>query len=147
MNYNLLWIIPLAIGGFVAFWSLIVKLVSLMGWQQLARRFQIDSLPPGPQFRVQRARIGVANYKGALTASVSAEGLGLKMGFPFQIGHPPVLIPWAAFGPFRAEKLLWVTFYTTTVRTGDTNTSNLRFVSQELIDAARPWIRVEGQAS
>ena len=146
MNYDLLWIIPLAIGGFVAFWSLIVKLVSFLGWQQLAGPFRTESLPSGPQFRVQQARVGVANYKG-LTASVSAEGLGLRVGFPFQIGHPPVLIPWAAFGPFSAEKFLWVTFYTTTVRTGDTSTSNLSFVSQGLIDAARPWIRVEGQAA
>ncbi|GGF11477.1 hypothetical protein [Hymenobacter cavernae] len=145
MNYHLLWIIPLGIGGFVALWCLVVKLVSFMGWHQLAKRFQTDGLPAGAQMRLQRARIGVANYKGVLTASVSAEGMGLKVGFPFQIGHPPVLIPWAAFGPFRAEKFLWTTFYTTTISTGNASTSNLGFVSQPLVEAARPWIRVEGK--
>ncbi|TGE29217.1 hypothetical protein [Hymenobacter metallicola] len=141
MKYSYLLLIPLGIGAFVAFWCLVVKLVSLMAWQPLARHFAVPELPPGPRFRLGQLRLGVANYKGAVEASVSAHGLGLATGFPFRTGHAPLLIPWQALGPFHAEKFLWTTLYTTHIRSGSGGSTKLTFTGSDFLEAARPWLQ------
>jgi hypothetical protein len=139
MNYWWLLLIPLGLGAFVGFWCLVVKLLALAGWQQLAQ-FRVASLPPGPRFRLAQASVGGVSYKGAIEAGVSPAGLALATGFPFTIGHPPLLIPWSALGPLRAHKLLWLTSYATSVHTSDSSSVTLRFASEELLAAARPWL-------
>ncbi|MBF9237923.1 hypothetical protein I2I05_11005 [Hymenobacter sp. BT683] len=142
MNYYFLLIPPLALAAFVGFWCLVVKLVALGGWQRLAAQYRVAALPPGPQFRLGQASVGGVSYRGAMQAGASAEGLALSTGFPFGTGHPPLLIPWSAFGPFHSEQSLWMTFYTTAIQTGAGNTLTFKFASKDLIAAARPWIRV-----
>ncbi|KAA9339320.1 hypothetical protein F0P96_01455 [Hymenobacter busanensis] len=143
MRYYVFWIMPLALAGFVGFWCLVVKLLSLMGWQRLATHFAVPELPLGPRFSVAQATVGGIRYRGVLQATVSAAGLGLRAGFPFRVGHAPLLIPWAAIGPVQAEKFLWTTSYSTAVRTPDGGSVSLRFTGEQLLEAARPWVRMQ----
>jgi hypothetical protein len=66
-------------------------------------------------------RIGVANYKNVVRAAATPEGLWLTTWKVFFIGHPPLFIPWSAFGPVRAQKFLWATSYTTDIGCGSTS--------------------------
>lgn len=140
MNYLFLLIPPLALAAFVGFWCLIVKGLAVAGWQRLATQYRVAGLPAGPRVRLSQASVGGVRYRGAITAGALPEGLALATGFPFGVGHPPLLIPWSACGPFRAEQSLWMTFYTTEIRTSGDNTLTFTFASEKLLEAARPWI-------
>ncbi|MCB2407915.1 hypothetical protein [Hymenobacter lucidus] len=142
MNYWLLLLIPLALAGFIGFWCLVVKLVALMGWQKLANHFQTASRPPGSWFGLGQAYIGSMKYQSVLEAAATPAGLALASGFPFGTGHPPLLIPWDALEPVEGEKMLWLTSYTTHIRTGDSGTTRFSFTSPELAAAIRPWLPV-----
>ena len=144
MNYYLLLLIPAGIGFFVGLWCLVAKLISLLAWSRLAVEFGVTDVPAGPQFTLSKARLGVANYQNVIQAGVSAEGLSLTMSLLFRIGHPPLLIPWSALGPFRAEKVLWTTFYATDISCNGTSI-RLVFTGAELIKAAGPWIQRQGE--
>ena len=143
MSCYLLLISPLAIAASVGFWCLIVKMLALAGWQRLATHFQVARLPAGPLFRLAQASVGGVRYRGVMKAGASAEGLALKTGFPFGVGHPPLLVPWSAVGAIGAEKFLWMTTYSASIQTGNGNSVAFTFASNDLLAAARPWIRLE----
>lgn len=134
-------VLPLFLAVFVGFWCLVVKMLALAGWQRLATHFQVPASPPGSLFRLSRASVGGISYKNAIKAGASPAGLTLTTGFPFGIGHAPMLIPWFAVGPFQTEKFLWQTTYKTTIQT-PTSTVSLSFADEDLIKAAQPWIRI-----
>ncbi|MBD2715242.1 hypothetical protein KBK19_09365 [Microvirga sp. STR05] len=119
-----------------------MKLIALMGWQRLANYFRAAAPLPGSLVTLTQASIGGMSYRNALEAAVSAQGLALQTGFLFKVGHPPLLIPWSAIGPFRATSFLWTTIYSTTVQTPAGSVA-LRFVSPYLMEAARRWTDVE----
>jgi hypothetical protein len=125
---------------FVGFWCLIVKLLALIGWRRLAC-FRVVALPLVPRFRLSRASIGGISYRSNITARVSAEGLSMETMFLFKIGHPPLLIPWSAIGPFSTEKFLWLTFYKTHIQTSYNNTVSLGFANDDLMSALKPWLK------
>ena len=140
MTFSPLYLLPLAPLAFIAFWCLLVKGLALAGWQRLATHFQVPELPPGKQFSLTDATVSGIRYKNAIMASVSGAGLGLRTGFPFRIGHEPLLIPWAALSALKAEKTFWFTTYSTTVQAPSGSTISLRFGSEEVVAAARPWL-------
>ena len=123
------------------FWCLIVKVLAPAGWQRLAAHYQVARLPAGPLFRVGQASVGGVRYRGAVQAGASAGGLALATGFPFGVGHPPLLVPWAAIGPVHGKKSLRMTFYETTIQT-PTGSVSLSFFSQDLAAALWSWLRV-----
>jgi hypothetical protein len=144
MNYSwLVLAIPAFGAGFVALWCAVLWLVAQLGWRRLAADYQVASLPEGPHFLLRKAYLGPIGYGSALQAGATAAGLALRTVFPFRTGHPPLLIPWAAVGPLRAEKFLWATFYTTTLRTGNQDFITLKFIGSTLAEAARPWVQTE----
>lgn len=145
-NYYWLAAIPLGLGGFAAFWCLVVKAISMTGWRRLAGQYQANSLPPSRWYGLGRSLLGMARYQGVIRAGVSPEGLALKVIFPFRAGHPALLIPWTAFGSVYAEKQFWTIAYTTRIRTGPSDSIGLVFSSSELAAAVRPWLLVEGAA-
>ncbi|TGE25028.1 hypothetical protein E5K00_07465 [Hymenobacter aquaticus] len=137
------WLYPLPfllVGGFVAFWCLVVKLISLLGWRRLARYYAVPAVPAGRVFSLTRAHIGSVKYDRSVRATATAQGLGLSTMALFSIGHPPLLIPWVAFGPIQAEKFLWVTTYTTRISLPDAGSMQLSFTGSELLRAAQPWL-------
>jgi hypothetical protein len=62
-------------------------------------------VPPGRSF--QAGRIGEAKYNGVLRIAHDPFGLYLSVMFLFRVGHPPLFIPWSAFGPVTVTKELW----------------------------------------
>lgn len=145
-NYYWLAAIPLGVGGFVAFWCLVVKAISMTGWRQLATHYQTNALPPSQWYGLGQALLGMARYQGVIRAGVSPEGLALTVIFPFRAGHPPMLVPWSAIGAVYAEKHFWSTAYTTRIRTGPSDSIGLVFSNTDLALALRPWVLVEGAA-
>lgn len=140
---NLLWILPAFIVGFGAFWCFIAKVLSVLAWGRLAREYPA----PGPealpvQFRIARAKLGVVSYNGVIKAGVLPQGLALRAAWLFQVGHPPLLIPRHAFEPIKTHKVLWITCYTTAMRV-DNGRVGFQFSDSELVQALRPWLRVE----
>lgn len=131
------------VGGFVAFWCLIVKMLSLVGWQRLAQ-YEVPRPLPGPRTTVGRATVGGISYKNVLKATAQAEGLSLEAMFLFRVGHPPLLIPWSAIGPVRAEKSFWTTTYTTEIRVSSGSSVSFSFSSAQLATELRSWLEIMG---
>ncbi len=139
----------LGTGGFIAvwclafavLWGLIAKFLALLGWQQLARDYQVEALPVAPSLRVGQLKVGMVNYGGIVTATTAAGGLGLRTSFLFRIGHPPVLIPWAALAPFEERRLLWVTAYRTAVHTRSGGRVRLQVADKRVVELLQQgWV-------
>ncbi|MCC2545400.1 hypothetical protein LJY25_03005 [Hymenobacter sp. BT175] len=140
-------LIPTGIGFFIGFWCLIVKGISQVAWSRLVARFGVVSTPAGSQITLPRARLGVVSYQNAIRAGIAPDGLSLSVNSLFRVGHPPLLIPWSALEPFQTEQSLWTTFYSTTIRLSGAAGISLTFNSDDFIRAARPWIRLQGEAN
>ena len=130
----------LAAALFPVFWVLICWLLARRGWGRLVPYFHTAQQPPGPQFWLGLATVGGVSYKNAIRASVSPQGLRLSVLFLFRVGHPPLLIPWAALGPLHPETSWWLTFSTTTIGLPTGERLDLRFAHKELAAAMQPWL-------
>jgi hypothetical protein len=104
--------LPLVPLGFAVFWGFGCWLISRNGWQQLAQYYRAPVTPPerAEIFWLQTASLRMpgtvgpsADYRGALRISCGPAGLGLSVIFLFRVGHPPLLIPWAAIGPVEKK--------------------------------------------
>jgi hypothetical protein len=109
-----LWLIPLFVVGFAAYFALVVWCVSFVtGWRLLAQRFRAPKpflgKPKWYPFRTVRMRVW-ANYSGSLKLLLTAEGLYMAPIFLFGPGHPPLLIPWSEIEVHRTE-FLWVHYH------------------------------------
>ncbi|MDO7845863.1 hypothetical protein Q5H92_05805 [Hymenobacter sp. M29] len=131
------------IGGFVAFWCLVVKMLSLVGWQRLAQ-YRLPRPLGWPTRTIGRATVGGISYKNVLSAGAQAEGLTLEVLFLFRVGHPPLLIPWAAIGPVRTEKFLWTTTYATEISTSGGGTVRFTFSRDQLARDIEAWRQTAG---
>lgn len=145
-NYLFL-IIAFVAGLTLAVVAWVLKAEAARGWLPLAEYFPLTHRPAGPETRLQWVSVGgsgVVGHKGAVVAGASAAGLSLRMPLLAWLWHPPLLIPWSAFGPFRTEKgLLWRTRCTTTIRLPTGTAVPLRFEDADLLEAVQPWVRVE----
>lgn len=87
-----LWLAPLSLISFVAFWCLMVVLLSLLsGWHSLARRYASQHADEVGTIGFQSASFGLASYRFCLTIGATADGLTLPL---FRPGHPTLAIPW-----------------------------------------------------
>ncbi|TGD82485.1 hypothetical protein EU557_01480 [Hymenobacter wooponensis] len=94
-------------------------MVSRMGWHRLAKQYAVETVPATVERTLlAHVRIGLANYKNSVRAGATSQGLWLTTWKIFFLGHPPLFVPWAAFGPIRAQKFLWVTSYSTDIDCG-----------------------------
>ncbi len=94
MESELFWIIPLAIFGFAAFWSLVVWLISLFGWARLAEQYRDFDNYQGRKLRGKSGRFGGTSYSGVLIFGADFTGMYLAVSPFFRIGHPALFIPW-----------------------------------------------------
>ncbi|MET4108121.1 hypothetical protein [Hymenobacter sp. UYP22] len=93
-------------------------MISHMGWSRLAAQYAVAAVPATVnQETLTFARIGVAKYNNAARIGFTVEGLYLSTWKIFFAGHPPLFIPWAAFGPVQTQTFLWTTTYTTHIST------------------------------
>ncbi len=68
----------------------------LSGWARLAAVYAYPGVLTGQRFRCQSLALRwQCSYNGCVTLVSDAEGLGIRLWFPFNIGHPQLLIPWA----------------------------------------------------
>lgn len=118
---------PLFPFGFAALWVLVCSVISLCGWRPLARHYAASSKPVGHVFSLQSAEIGGAQYNGCLSLVAAPSGLWLRPIFLFGAFHPPLLLPWSAFGMPREKKVLWSRQWRVEVQTPDGKTVELFF--------------------
>lgn len=119
------WLPLLLLPAFVGVFCLISFLVSRMGWNRLATCYAAAAVPATiNRMLLAYVRIGVANYKNSVRAGITPKGVWLTTWKIFFVGHPPLFIPWSAFGPVRAQKFLWATSYSTDI---DCDGSSVRF--------------------
>jgi hypothetical protein len=46
-----------------------------------------------------------SNYGGCLSIVVNQQGLGLRVLWPFRVGHPPLYIPWSQINIHQEKRL------------------------------------------
>jgi len=113
------WLPVLLLPVFAAFFCLISFMVSRMGWNRLARAYAVEAVPAAVNRELLTfLRIGVANYKNAARAGITPQGLWLTTWKIFFVGHPPLFIPWSAFGPVQEQTFLWTNTYSTYINSG-----------------------------
>lgn len=82
---------------FLVVWVSACKLISLLGWRDLAKRHQALLPASGVPYFAQSLDIGrFAKYKGCVTIHTSKAGIHLAVFAIFRIGHPPIFFPWSA---------------------------------------------------
>ncbi|MBC6699202.1 hypothetical protein [Hymenobacter sp. BT190] len=107
------WLPLLFLPVFGAFWCLVVFMVSRMGWSRLAEAYATTEVPATVNLQTQAyLRIGVAKYNNAARMGLTPQGVYLSTWKIFFVGHPPLFIPWSAFGPVQEETFLWAKTYT-----------------------------------
>jgi hypothetical protein len=127
--------------AFAALWGLIAKFLALLD-------YRVEALPAAPSLRVGQLKVGMVNYGGIVTATTAAGGLGLRTSFLFRIGHPPVLIPWAALAPFEERRLLWVTTYRTAVHTRSGGRVRLQVADKRVVELLQQgWVAGQENAA
>ena len=98
-----------ALGGFAAFFSLILLVLSLVGgWRALAQRYRTDRPYQGAIWKYQFGFLGAVRYNGALTVGSGMEGFYLAVFPLFRPFHPPLLIPWSEVAVGRRKQALWM---------------------------------------
>ena len=139
-NLAVLWSIPVFLVGFAAFWCLISKVLSLMAWGRLAAEYAApDQSRPTDGFRLARAKLGMVSYQGVINADATPTGLVLSVLFLFRVGHPPLLVPWAAFEPIKIHKFLWTTCYITAMRVGNGRVG-FQFSGRDFLASIGRWV-------
>ncbi|WP_156108948.1 hypothetical protein [Hymenobacter sp. APR13] len=88
-------------------------MISRMGWSRLAEAYAATEAPAVYRQTLAHLRIGVAKYNNAARMGITPQGLYLSTWKILFVGHPPLFIPWSAFGPVQEETFLWVKTYTT----------------------------------
>jgi hypothetical protein len=88
-------------------------MISRMGWSRLAEAYAATEAPAVYRQTLAYLRIGVAKYNNAARMGITPQGLYLSTWKILFVGHPPLFIPWSAFGPVQEETFLWVKTYTT----------------------------------
>jgi hypothetical protein len=83
--------------SFLVLWTFILWIISrVSGWHRLAQQYGDTSLFSGEIVRFGSARIGWANYNGALNVGANDMGVYLAPMAIFRPFHPPLFIPWSA---------------------------------------------------
>jgi hypothetical protein len=68
---------------------------AVSGWRALARIYAAKARASGVTYRMQTGKLGLVNYGGCLTISLSDAGLRLAVWPMFRFAHPPLMIPWS----------------------------------------------------
>ena len=103
---QLIWFIPF----FIAMFVVISFVISKMGWSRLAEEFKTDNKFDGKRVGLISATINSCNYKNIIVLKYNQYGIFLKTVFPFNLFHPPILIPWNEIKEVRDGKLLFFRF-------------------------------------
>lgn len=140
------WLPLLFLPVFGAFWCLVVFMISRMGWSRLAGAYAVTEVPATVNRQLlSYLRVGSVKYNNAVRAGITPQGVWLTTWRIFHIGHPPLFIPWSAFGPVQAETFLWATTYATRIECPGESVG-FRFTSKQLLAALPAQYGVSGRA-
>jgi|NGEPerStandDraft_6_1074524.scaffolds.fasta_scaffold15435_1 hypothetical protein len=98
----------IVVSGLVLFWVAFEFLIArVSGWRALARVYPALSAFVGRRYRL--CNVGFRRstyYRSCVTFGTSPEGLFVALFLPFQIGHPPVFVPWSDI-VITESKVFW----------------------------------------
>jgi hypothetical protein len=97
--------------SFIVIWSLVCWLIALVGgWERLAQRYRTNNPPPpgSKKFDHTYGTFGLASYRGTLNVAVAPDALYLSVMRIFQVGHPPLRIPWSDVRVVGDTFFLWI---------------------------------------
>ncbi|MCR5889389.1 hypothetical protein LRS06_16760 [Hymenobacter sp. J193] len=137
------WLPLLLLPVVVAFLGLISFILSRMGWARLAGQYAVAKVP----YTVQREllgylRIGPVSYKNSARAGITPQGLWLSTWKILYLGHPPLFVPWSAFGPVRAQQFLWARTYATYISSGNDQIS-FSFSNERVLAALNAFVSTQ----
>lgn len=98
---------------FLAMWCTITGLLStLSGWRSMATHWRAQGENSGNIYRFVSGTIGAKSfpvrYGSCLTITVSEQGMGLVVLFPFRFMSPPIFIPWSQIVSITDGKTFFV---------------------------------------
>jgi hypothetical protein len=97
---------------FVALWSAVVTMMSLVGgWRRLAQTYRaIETPTAGKTTRFVTGRVGASRYRRLLTIITDDRGMFIDIRWIFRMGHPPLFIPWGDIHNARKMNLFYWEF-------------------------------------
>lgn len=99
-------IIILIVVNAIIFWFLFSR-----SWLSLAKLYKTNQAPPRNIRRMKHGYVGWIRYKGTLNVGITPEGIYLSSIVIFNIGTPPLLIPWTAIDKIEKVNNLFVQSY------------------------------------
>lgn len=99
-------IIILIVLNVIIFWCLFSR-----SWLSLAKLYKTNQTPPRNIRRIKNGYVGGIRYTGTLNIGITPEGIYLSVIPPFNIGTPPLLIPWRAIDRIEEVNMLFVKNY------------------------------------
>lgn len=86
-------------------WCLAMKFLAWAGgWQRLAKAFPASGIPEGQKLGLRWIKVGWIDYNGCVSYVVNSAGLHVSLWPLFNLGHPPLFIPWSAMRVERVGK-------------------------------------------
>jgi hypothetical protein len=105
------WLYVLIVLGFFVvfplFWSMVVWLISRVGWASFATTWATTNPPTGKLYSLVSARVGLGNYSNSLQVFVNEKGIFLEPLWVFKVGHKRLFIPWEDISAISANTILW----------------------------------------
>jgi hypothetical protein len=94
---------------FLGMWTLVVFVVSHMGWRSFSNRYPAQSQPPGQAYSSPSSWFGsiFASYRNVVRVVFTEAGVYFYTMFLFRAFHPPFLVPWASIRRVEKKNGLW----------------------------------------
>lgn len=115
---------------FVALWSGVVMLMSLIGgWRRLAKSYGTTAQPAGDRaVPYVTGMVGMSRYRRLLTVTTNEDGMFIAIRWIFRIGHPTLFIPWRDIHNARKMHLFYWEFIGFDI--GNPKVASMRLPSQ-----------------
>ncbi|MCL1474182.1 hypothetical protein [Argonema antarcticum] len=128
-------IIILIVVNAIIFWFLFSR-----SWLSLAKLYKTNQPPPHNIRRMRQGYVGWIRYRGALNIGITHEGIYLSIMRPFNIGTPPLLIPWRAID--RIEKV--TSFFVQSYRLHLKDNKTTLILNKEDLEGSQLYYRGQG---
>ncbi len=95
----------ISVGSFAIIWIAACKIISLFGWNDLAKRNRARRSAEGTRYPGQSIILGrFGRYRGCITFHTSPAGIHMAVFPIFRICHPPLFFPWSAIRLVKHQK-------------------------------------------
>lgn len=128
-------IIILIVVNAIIFWFLFSR-----SWLSLAKLYKTNQAPPHNIRHRKHGYVGWIRYKGTLNVGITPEGIYLSAIVIFNIGTPPLLIPWKAIDRIEKVNNLFVQSYRLHIKNNQTTI----ILNKEELQAAKLFFTGKG---